>query len=126
MAKKEITKILIFRTDRIGDLVNTSSVLKSLKKYYKNSEISLVCSEYNSSIALNYEFIDNVLIYNKNDSLLTKIKFFLRNITVNYDICVPLDGKKISKLITLFSRAKQKYIISFKKRKNFFGFKIFI
>ena len=54
MAKKEITKILIFRTDRIGDLVNTSSVLKSLKKYYNNSEISLVCSEYNSSIALNY------------------------------------------------------------------------
>ena len=59
MAKKEITKILIFRTDRIGDLVNTSSVLKSLKKYYHNSEISLVCSEYNSSIAFNYEFIDN-------------------------------------------------------------------
>jgi len=97
MKKKEITKILIFRTDRIGDLINTSSVLKSLKKYYHNSEISLVCSEYNSSIAFNYEFIDNVLIYNKNDSLLTKIKFFLRNITINYDICVPLDGKKISK-----------------------------
>ena len=124
MKKKEITKILIFRTDRIGDLINTSSVSKSLKKYYHNSEISLVCSEYNSSIAFNYEFIDNVLIYNKNDSLLTKIKFFLRNITLNYDICVPLDGKKISKLITLFSRAKQKYIISFKKKRNFFGLKI--
>ena len=58
MKNNNITKILIFRTDRIGDLVNTSPILKSLKNYYNNSEIHLVCSSYNSAIALNYKFID--------------------------------------------------------------------
>ena len=58
-------KILIFRTDRIGDLVNTSSFLKSLKSYYANSEITLVCSKYNSPIAASYKFIDKIVIYDK-------------------------------------------------------------
>ena len=52
------SKILVFRTDKIGDLVNTSSFLKSLKSYYVNSEITLVCSNYNRPIAESYKFID--------------------------------------------------------------------
>ena len=124
MKNNNKTKILIFRTDRIGDLVNTSPILKSLKNYYNNTEIHLVCSSYNSAIALNYKFIDKVLIYDRSSSFLTKIKFFFKIINNYYSICVPIDGKKISKLVTLFIRAKQKYIISFKKEKNFLGFKI--
>jgi len=124
MKNDQITKILIFRTDRIGDLVNTSPILKSLKNYYNKSEIHLVCSKYNSAVALNYDFIDKVLIYDINSNLLTKIKFFLKTINIKYTICVPIDGKKISKLVTLFIKAKQKYIISFKKEKKIFGIKI--
>ena len=52
------SKILVFRTDRIGDLINTSSFLKSLKNYYENSEITLVCSSYNRPIAESYKFVD--------------------------------------------------------------------
>ena len=63
-------KILIFWTDRVGDLINTSSFLKSLKFNYQNSEITLVCSKYNSVVANNYEFIDKVLIYDKSYNLL--------------------------------------------------------
>ena len=33
-------KILIFRTDRIGDLIMTCSAIISLKKYFNQSEIT--------------------------------------------------------------------------------------
>ena len=39
--------ILIFKTDRIGDLVNISPVLYNLNKNFPKSKISLVCSKYN-------------------------------------------------------------------------------
>mgnify|MGYP003310593399 CR=1 FL=1 len=63
-------KILAFRTDRIGDLINSSSFFKSLNSYYDNAEIDLVCSSYNCEIAKRYDFIKNVYIYNKNPNIL--------------------------------------------------------
>ena len=72
-----VTKILTFRTDRIGDLINTSSFLKSLKDYYPNSEIHLVCSKYNSQIAKNYNFIDKISIVDQQKKIFSIIKIFL-------------------------------------------------
>ena len=118
-----VIKILTFRTDRIGDLINTSPFLKSLKNHYSNSEIHLVCSKYNSQIAKNYKFIDKIFIIDKQDNLINKIKFFFKIIFNHYDICIVIDGKTISKLISFFIRAKHKYIVCFKKDKRLFGFK---
>ncbi len=101
-------KILAFRTDRIGDLINTSSFLRSIKKYYTNSEIDLVCSTYNSDVAKNYDFINKVIIYNKKQNILSKIIFFFKIIFKYYDVCIVIDGKTISKLIYFFIRAKKK------------------
>ena len=118
--------ILIFRTDRIGDLINTSPFLQSLKKYYKDSEIHLVCSNYNSSVAVNYPFIDKLIIYEKNKNFLNKIIFFFKILTKSFDICISIDGKKISKVISFFIRAKHKYIICYKKEKKILGKKFSI
>ena len=53
-------RILIFKTDRIGDLVNISPVFDNLLKNFPNSEIFLVCSKYNSSVAKYYTFLSSV------------------------------------------------------------------
>ena len=116
-------KIITFRTDRIGDLINTSSFLRSIKKYYTNSEIDLVCSTYNSDVAKNYDFINKVITYNKKQNILSKIIFFFKIIFKYYDVCIVIDGKKISKLISFFIRAKKKYIVSYKRRRSIFGIK---
>lgn len=118
-----VVKILTFRTDRIGDLINTSPFLKSLKKYYKNSEIHLVCSKYNSQIAKNYDFIDKIYTIDKQWNIFNKIKFFFKIVFNRYDICIVIDGKTISKLISFFIRAKHKYIVCFKREKILFGLK---
>jgi len=119
-------KILIFRTDRVGDLINTSSFLKSLKFNYQNSEIILVCSKYNSVIAKNYEFIDKVLIYDKSYNLLKKIIFILKFFFLKFDVSIAIDGKNISYLISIIANAKEKYAVCFKKKKYLLGFSYFL
>ena len=115
------SKILVFRIDRIGDLVNTSSFLNSLKSYYVNSEITLVCSNYNRPIAESYKFIDKVVVYDKSFIFFKKIKIFIKLVTSFYDIIIAFDGKNFSYLVSLFSRAKHKYAVCFKKQKVFLG-----
>ena len=106
-------RIIIFRTDRIGDLINSSSFFKSIKNYYDNSEIDVVCSSYNCEIAKRYDFINKVITYNKNQNFINKIIFFFKIAFNYYDICIVIDGKTISKLTSFFIRAKKKYIICF-------------
>ena len=47
--------ILIFRTDKFGDLINSSAVYKNIKENYPNSIVDLVCSQYNYYLAKNYK-----------------------------------------------------------------------
>ena len=102
------SKILVFRTDKIGDLVNTSSFLKSLKSYYVNSEITLVCSNYNRPIAESYKFIDKIVVYDKSFIFFKKIKIFIKLVTSLYDITIAFDGKNFYYLVSLFAREKHK------------------
>ena len=46
-----MNKILIFRTDRIGDFLISTPIFSSLKRKFKNCKIDIVCSN------LNYEYI---------------------------------------------------------------------
>ena len=119
-------KILIFRTDRIGDLINCSPFLKSLKIYYKNSEITLICSNCNKPVAETYHFIDKVIAYDKSLSFFKKFKVFFKLITSSFDVTIAFDGKKISYLTTMLVKSKQKYIVSFKKEKKFLGQKFYV
>ena len=57
--------ILIFKTDRLGDLLNISPIISNIKLHYPSSEITLICSKYNYSLAKYYEKDLNLIIYNK-------------------------------------------------------------
>ena len=54
--------IIIFKTDRVGDLLHISGCVKTIKENFEDSHITLVCSGYNHQIAKNYHFIDNFII----------------------------------------------------------------
>jgi len=57
-----LKKIIIFKTDRVGDLIYFSPCLKNIRENIKDSSITLVCSKYNYQIAKNYKFIDKFII----------------------------------------------------------------
>ncbi|MBN2135984.1 MAG: glycosyltransferase family 9 protein [Acidobacteria bacterium] len=61
---ERIKKILIFRTDRMGDLIMTLPAMKQLREYYKDSEIVLVSGIWNEEIIKRTSFQDSVLFWN--------------------------------------------------------------
>ena len=56
-------KILITRTDRIGDVVLSTSVFKSLKNSFPSVSISVLVRNYTKDIVTNNPNIDEVIIY---------------------------------------------------------------
>ena len=57
---------IFFRTDRLGDFIITTSIIKAIKNKYKDARISVVCSKINSDFIKKYRIIDKIYVYNKN------------------------------------------------------------
>ena len=114
-------KILIFKSDRIGDLINISSLIKNLKHNFDNSEITLVCSKYNSDIAKYYPELSSILIF-ENSIIRFIFQYFDKIFLNKYDYIFQLDGKKKSFLLGVILRSKFKSCLLYIKQKNILGF----
>ena len=117
-----MNKIIIFKTDRIGDFINFSPCLKIIKHNFKKSEITVVCSKYNYQIVKNYEEIDKIVVLRSTIILdfFTMLKNFFPN---KYDYLFQLDGNKRSYFLSCFISANVKSTIFFFKDLNIFNFK---
>ena len=113
-------KILIFKTDRLGDLLNISPIINNLKHNYPSCTITLVCSKYNKSIAEYYHNDVEFIIFNK-----PLFFFLIKNIKLiffkKYDFIFQLDGKNHSYFTSTLINAKKKVCIRFIKIKKIFG-----
>lgn len=59
--------LLITRHDKIGDFVVTLPLFKAIKEQYPTTRITALVSKINYKFAKDIEFIDDVILYNKND-----------------------------------------------------------
>lgn len=110
-------KILIIKTDRLGDFLNISSILKSLDQ--KKIKIDLICSEYNYELVKYYKFINKTYIRDNN-----LIKFIFKNKIIfknKYDYLLQLDGNGWSFKTALLIKAKKKLSLRYIKNKKFLG-----
>ena len=55
-------KFIIFRTDRLGDFLITTNIIKKIKETYKKSHITVVGSPLNKILLKNYKKIDKTII----------------------------------------------------------------
>ena len=69
-----MNKYIFFRTDRIGDFLLSSILLKSIKRNDKRSHITVVASEKNYDYIKNISFVDKTILYP--NSIINKIFFF--------------------------------------------------
>ena len=115
---------LIFRTDRLGDFIIHSRPISELKKKFPDCRITVVCSDLNKKIISKFSYIDNVIIFNKSDSLHIKFKTFIKIISINYFASFVLDGKNFSYLCNMFIRSKTKVGIIYKSTFSIFSFKL--
>jgi heptosyltransferase-2 len=80
-----LKRILVIRTDRIGDLVLSTSVLYNLRKIFPNAELSLLVREYTKDILDGHPGIDNVLHIRNGSNILEIIQFSYRLRRNKYD-----------------------------------------
>ena len=113
-------KFIIFRTDRLGDFLIITNIIKTIKNKYKDSHITVVGSPYNNKLIRSYKIINKVLIYNKKSTFRKKISIFNNIIKSNYYCSLSLDGKSFSNFVNFFLNAEKKFGIAYTF--NFFNF----
>ena len=112
-------KIIIFKTDRIGDFVYFSPCLKNIKDNFKNNcEITVVCGKYNYQIVKNYKQIDKIICFT-NNYFFDFFNLITKTILNKYDYLFQFDGINKSYFFSLFIKAKIKSTIFFKKKSKF-------
>ena len=80
----EIKRILVSRTDKIGDLILSIPSFFMLKKMYPNAELVAIVRKYNMDIVKNLPYIDRFVIlddYTKTE-LLEKIAYFKADVFI--------------------------------------------
>ena len=118
-----MVNILIFRTDRIGDLIYTCPTILSIKDYFKDSNITLITSEKNTSYAEKLNIFENIFEFPKKN-IFSKINFVYRLSKINFEYIFVLDGKERSIYATAFIKSKYKIALATKIKLQFRLFKI--
>jgi ADP-heptose:LPS heptosyltransferase len=119
--------ILIFRTDRVGDLIVSCPTILTIKETFKNPNITLVASTKNYDYAKNLSFFDNILIF-PSSNILAKIKFIFKLRKKTFDYIYIFDGKEKSFISAFLIKSSIKVGIStkIKKYQKFLNIKIFL
>ena len=114
-------KIIIFKTDKLGDLINFSPCLKIIKDNNKDYHITLICSDFNFQVAKNYPYVDEILILDKKNLFKNIINNFRKLFLTKYKYLFQFDGKGSSYTISYFIKSKIKSTICFIKHKKIIG-----
>jgi len=112
-------RILIFRTDRIGDLIVTCPVILTIKEYFFNTHITLIASKKNFEYASKTNFFNNIIQY-PDKGIINKFIFFSKLKKEKFDYIFIFDGKERSFISSFFLKSKYKVALS-TKIKSYYG-----
>lgn len=104
-----IERILIIRTDGIGDVLNSTPAISALRKEYQNAYISIVVKPHGAEILSQNPEIDEIILYDPNvdnKSWIDKIKFLISLRSKNYDTAIVLHNSSMSNFMAYASGAK--------------------
>ena len=105
-------KIAIIRIDKMGDMILTLPILKSLQISSSSNEVHVFGSDKNFKILENYKYADEIYNVDKNISIKKQIKYdLLLNFSPGWKslfLCFNIKSKKKANLI-LTSRYKKRF-----------------
>jgi heptosyltransferase-2 len=111
-----MTKILVIKNKRIGDVLISSVIANNIKKVFKDAHITYFVYDYTTGVIENNPNIDRIIAVNDKD--LKKIPILVKIINQTrleeYDIIFDSYAKLQSRLMCLFSKAE--YRIGFKRK----------
>ena len=103
---REFKRILITRTDRVGDVLLSTPVIKALREDYPDSYIAMMVSPYAKDIVEANPYLDEVIIYDKgglHKSWLRSIKLARNLKKRKFDLGLILHPANRVHLITFFA-----------------------
>jgi len=103
----EIKRILIVRTDRIGDVLISTPVIKALRDRYPDAFIAMMVSPYAKEIIAGNPYLDQVIIYDKegkHKSWIRSIKFAQNLKKKGFDLALILHPANRAHLVTYLAR----------------------
>lgn len=109
--------VLIFRTDRVGDLILSCPTIFTIKDHLKNSKITLISSSNNHEYAKSLAVFDDVNLFPR-FGLIKKIKFIYNLSKKKFDYVFILDGKNRSILSAFFLNSNCKVAIISERKIN--------
>ncbi|MCX5701866.1 MAG: lipopolysaccharide heptosyltransferase II [Candidatus Omnitrophica bacterium] len=104
--RNNLRRILIVRTDRIGDVLLSTPVIKALRDSYPRAYISMMVSTYAKDIVEGNPYLDEVITYDKDirhRSWLASIKFAQSLKKKRFDLAVILHPTNRAHIITFFA-----------------------
>ena len=107
-------KFIFFRSDRLGDFIILTNILKAIKEKYKDSQITVLCSPTNYNFIRKYKIIDRIFVYNKTASVFNKIVILKKILSTNYFASFAVDGKSFSNLCNFLIKSKYKIGLVYK------------
>jgi ADP-heptose:LPS heptosyltransferase len=110
---------LIFRTDRIGDFLITSSLITAIKRNNKKSKVFIVASNKNKIFIKSFKFIDKVFLL-KSKSLLNRLKLIIELRKYKFDNIIISDKKNRSILFGVLLNSHNKVFNVSKKIQKIF------
>lgn len=120
---KDVKKILIFRDDGIGDVLNSTPVISALRDTYYNAHISVVARPLGAEVLHLSPHINEVLVYdpdNQHKSLRSRLQFFKQLRAGCYDLAVVLHNSSECNFMAYLSGAR--YRIGRKSERKRFSF----
>jgi len=104
--KDYFKRILIVRTDRIGDVLLSTPVIKALRLAYPNAYIAMIVSPYAKDIVDGNPYLDEIIIYDKagaHKSWQRSINFALNLKKKRFDLAIILHPTNRAHLVTFFA-----------------------
>ncbi len=115
-----MNKILLVRTDRIGDVVLTTPVIKILRDRFPNAHLAFLTGPSTNSIVQGNPYLNEVIIYdkkNKHRSIWNTIKFSRELKQKNFDAAIVFNPSRRNHLFTFFARIPKR--IGYRRKSGF-------
>lgn len=113
-------RILIVRTDRIGDVLLSTPVIKALRQNYPSAYLAMMVSPYTKDIVEGNPYLDEVIIYdkdNKHKNWLTSLVFARDLKKEAFDLALILHPTNRVHLVTFLAGIPKR--VGFKRKLGF-------
>ena len=99
-------RILIVRTDRMGDVILSTPVIRNLREAYPDSYIAFMCRPYTKEILEGNPYLNEVIVYDKygkHKSFFSSLRFSLSLRKKRFDLALVLHPTNRAHMVTFFA-----------------------